>query len=124
MCLHSVLLYVKSLPEMEQFYSALLRQAPVPETRTSQWVEFDTGSAVLALHAIPPDIAAGIEIATPPAPREDSPAKLVFQAPDLAVELERLRALGVPLVQRPWGAWDALDPEGNIFALAEAPTGS
>jgi hypothetical protein len=29
--------------------------------------------------------------------------------------------MGLPLLQRPWGGTDAVDPEGNVFALSARP---
>jgi hypothetical protein len=25
--------------------------------------------------------------------------------------------MGITMVQRPWGAWDGIDPEGNVFGI-------
>jgi hypothetical protein len=48
---------------------------------------------------------------------------LIFEVADSAVEASRLAALGVTILQRPWGTWDGIDPEGNIFQIitAQAP---
>ena len=29
----------------------------------------------------------------------------------------RLELVGATMVQRPWGAWDGIDPEGNVFGI-------
>jgi catechol 2,3-dioxygenase-like lactoylglutathione lyase family enzyme len=102
---------------MEKFYSEVLGLRPRDESRGDTWLEFDTGSTTFALHAIPPHIAGQIDITSPPEPREESPFKLILEADDLDAELARLRALGVLLIERPWGTWDGVDPEGNIFGL-------
>ncbi len=111
------MLYVKSLPEMEKFYSGVLSLSPLAESRGDSWLEFDTGSTTFALHAIPAHIADQIDITSPPELREETPFKLLLEADDLEAELTRLRTLGVYLVQRPWGTWDGVDPEGNIFGI-------
>jgi len=36
---------------------------------------------------------------------------------DVASERQRLESLGVSIVQRPWGSYDGIDPEGNIFEI-------
>lgn len=36
---------------------------------------------------------------------------------DVASKRRRLESLGVPIVQRPWGSYDGIDPEGNIFGI-------
>lgn len=120
MRLGATILFVKSLPAMERFYAALLQRDPIAETRGAAWVEFEAGPSRLGLHAIPPEIAARIEINNPPQQREETPLKLVFHVDELAAELDRLRQLGVTLIERPWGGWDGLDPEGNVFGLTQA----
>jgi hypothetical protein len=62
----------------------------------------------LGLHQIP----AHIEVDTT-AIREETPYKLCFAVEDAA-------ALGIPLIQRPWGGVDGVDPEGNIIGLLES----
>ena len=59
-------------------------------------------------------------ISTPPEPREETPLKLIFTVPDLAAERTRLAALGIELIERPWGTCDGMDPEGNIFTIMAA----
>jgi len=90
---------------------------PSTDTWTDTWAEFDAGGVSFALHAIPPEIASQIEIATPPRPRGQNPVKLIFEVDDVDAERARLELLGVTMVQRPWGAWDGIDPEGNVFGL-------
>jgi extradiol dioxygenase family protein len=115
-----ILLYVKDLPRMAAFYGGPLGLVADPKTRSDTWVEFDAGAIRLGLHAIPAGIAAGIEIAEPPVVREETPLKLIFAAEDVAAEAKRLEALGVTVFQHPWGSFDALDPEGNVFGIAPA----
>ena len=54
-------------------------------------------------------------------PREQGGIKLTFIVRDVHSTLERITAMGLPLLQRPWGGTDAVDPEGNIFALSARP---
>ena len=111
------MIYVKDFPALAAFYIDVLRLKPIEGTRSESWVEFDAGAVRLALHAIPAHIAAGIEIASPPQAREDTPIKLIFEVDDPDAERLRLEALGVIVLPRPWGGLDFLDPEGNIFSL-------
>ena len=103
---------------MEAFYGDTLGLKRIDETRTDSWVEFDAGSARLALHAIPAHIADQIEISSPPRVREKNPVKLVFVVDDAQSERARLEALGVVMVIRPWGSVDGVDPEGNVFQIS------
>jgi catechol 2,3-dioxygenase-like lactoylglutathione lyase family enzyme len=120
MRLHRAMIYVKDLPRMREFYSEMLGAKPVNEGSVDEWVEFDTGSARFALHAIPADIARQIEITSPPQAREKNPVKLTFQVENVEAERARLATLGATMVQRPWGSWDGIDPEGNVFGLVDA----
>ena len=118
MRLSSATVYVKDLPRMRAFYSEMLGVKPSNDTWTDTWAEFDAGGVSFALHAIPsgnsqPDR----DLATPPRPRGQNPVKLIFEVDDVDAERARLELLGVTMVQRPWGAWDGIDPEGNIFGL-------
>ena len=108
---------------MAAFYSEILGLTPMEETRSDVWVEFDTGSTRLALHAIPAAIADRIEISDPPKAREDNPVKLNFEVEDVAAECVRLEALGVTIVHRAWGGYDGIDPEGNVFGIWAATGG-
>lgn len=120
MRLNRAMIYVKDIDRMAAFYGNTLGLKPIEETRMENWVEFEAGAATFALHAIPSEIADGIEIASPPQPREMNPVKLSFEVDDAASERQRLESLGVPIVQRPWGSYDGIDPEGNIFGIYSA----
>ena len=114
------MIFVRDLPRMADFYASLGLQ-PIEETRMENWIEFDTGGAKFSLHQIPAHILT--ETGTPPAPakpREGTPVKLTFEVPDAEAERLRLQGLGVQFVQRPWGDWDAIDPEGNVFHIRSA----
>src|SRR5882724_6207772 len=117
MRLSRAMIYVKDLNRMAAFYGNVLGLKPVEETRTESWVEFETGATKFALHAIPAAIAEQIQILSSPEPREDTPIKLSFEVEDVASERQRLESLGVPIVQRPWGTYDGIDPEGNVFGI-------
>jgi len=111
------MIYVKDIDCMAAFYGNTLGLKPIEETRTENWVEFEAGDIKFALHAVPSEIADQIEISSPAQPRENSPVKLSFEVDDVALECQRLGSLGVPIVQRPWGSYDGIDPEGNIFTI-------
>ena len=65
-------------------------------------------------------IAEGIQIQSPPHPREQSAAKLTFEVQDVDATLTKIESMGLPLLRRPWGGTEAVDPEGNVFALCAA----
>ena len=93
---------------------------PVEETRLPDWVEFAGGGGRFSLHAIPTAIAASIEIESPPRPREQGAAKFTFGVAHVEGTLAAIAAMGLPLLERPWGDVEAVDPEGNVFGLREA----
>jgi extradiol dioxygenase family protein len=117
MRLSAAMVYVKDLPRMRAFYGEMLGVKPINETWTDSWTEFDAGGVRFALHAIPAEIASQIEITSPPRARGQNPVKLIFEVEDVEAERARLELLGVTMVQRPWGAWDGIDPEGNVFGI-------
>jgi len=118
MTLSGAMLFVKDLERMTAFYTDVLGLKAVAATRLDTWVEFESAGSRFALHAIPAGTAAGITIDSPPVPREQSAMKLTFTVADVDGTLARIKAMGLPLLQRPWGEIEATDPEGNVFALA------
>jgi catechol 2,3-dioxygenase-like lactoylglutathione lyase family enzyme len=120
MRLNRAMIYVRDLDRMAAFYENILGLKPVEETRMESWVEFESGSVRFSLHAVPSDTAREIRISSPPEARENNPVKLSFEVDDVGSECLRLKSLGVTIVQRPWGACDGIDPEGNIFGICPA----
>ena len=117
MRLARAMIFVKDLNRMTAFYAGTLGLKLIEETRMDNWVEFEAG---FSLHAIPPQVAAQIEISAPPRPRETSPIKLSFEVDDVVLERKRLESLGVAIIKRPWGAYDGVDPEGNVFGIVSS----
>jgi catechol 2,3-dioxygenase-like lactoylglutathione lyase family enzyme len=118
MRLERAMLFVVDLARMEAFYRDVMGLTPFGATRHPDWVEFETqGGAPFALHAIPAHLAAGVEVPSPPVPREQGSCKLTFVTDDLAAERARLERLGVMILDRPWGDWDVVDPEGNVLGV-------
>lgn len=80
----------------------------------------------IVVHAIPRKIAAGIRIARPPEPRQETPIKPTFVVPDLqAVRAAALKTGGH--LEPAEGAWrfrgcivlDGWDPEGNVVQFKQ-----
>ena len=121
MALQGVMLFVKDLDRMTAFYHEVLELQPVEETRLGNWVEFADDGARFSLHAIPPAIASNIQIDWPLRAREQGGVKLTFAVRDVDATLRTIAAMGLPLLERPWGGTEAVDPEGNVFALSARP---
>lgn len=49
--------------------------------------------------------------------REQHATKLMFDVRDVEATLAKIEAMGLPLLRRPWGGTEAVDPEGNVFAV-------
>ena len=120
MRLDGAMLFVKDLDRMTTFYRDVLGLRPVEETRLENWVEFSGDGARFSLHAIPSEIATEILIDSPPRPREQSIAKLTFAVQNVETTLKKIEDMGLPLLRRPWGDTEAVDPEGNVFAISAA----
>ena len=117
--LKCALLYVKDLPRMTAFYRDGLGLRVV--TNSPTWVELDAGGATVGLHAIPDDIAKDIVITTPPARRESTPLKLIFEALDLDSAMAHATGAGAVMdAPSPWGSCNGIDPEGNVFQISRA----
>ena len=117
MHLDGAMLFVKDLDRMTAFYRDILQLQPVEDRRLDNWVEFKGDGARFSLHAIPPAIAASIHIDSPPRPREQGGIKLTFIVRDVHSTLERITAMGLPLLRRPGGA-----PTGSIPKATSSPS--
>lgn len=124
MHIRGAILYVKDLKRMCNFYGELLGTKPRNRNWADVWATFDHGALRFALHAVPAELAANIEIASPPTPREGSPMKLIFEVEDVEAIRARLEALGIQTIRRAWqetgAAFDAVDPEGNIVQICSS----
>jgi len=120
MRLDGTMLFVKDLDRMTAFYRDVLGLEPIEETRLENWVEFRHHGVRFSLHAIPSNIATEIRIDSPPRPREQSSVKLTFAVDSVDTTLQKIEQMGLPLLRRPWGGTEAVDPEGNVFAVSAA----
>ena len=119
MPLSGAMLFVKDLPGMTGFYRDVLGMRPVEETRQPDWVEFH-GDVQFSLHAIPAAIAAGISIDSPPRAREQSATHVRRAGCRGHAGLDRRD--GAAALATSVGGVEAVDPEGNVFALRSGST--
>jgi catechol 2,3-dioxygenase-like lactoylglutathione lyase family enzyme len=82
MSLQQVMLFGKDLDRMTEFYRDVLELEPIEHTRLNNWVEFSGDGARFSLHTIPPAIASGIQIDSPPRASEQAGVKLTFAVRD------------------------------------------
>ena len=115
------MIFAKDMARMTAFYGDGLGLRLIPETRADDWVEFEAGGCLVALHAIPIAISKDIVITRPPEPRDETPMKLVFETPDLEATRSHLLSHGAVMRElRRSGVCDGLDPEGNVFQIINA----
>lgn len=115
-------IYAKNIDHLARFYEAVAELRPV--TQTPEMIVLASPDIQLLLHAIPPAIAATIEIGTPPVRREDTALKFFLSVPSLAAARSTAAALGGEVGHENWRGpgftvCNAVDPEGNVFQLRE-----
>ena len=120
----AAVIYAKDVAHLSAFYA---RMAGLTITHAEAG-HASLESAVLELFIVAPraDIAATIQIARPPVPRENTPLKFVFPVASLA-NARGLAAEGGGALKPAAAEWefnghrhcDGHDPEGNVFQLRE-----
>lgn len=117
-------LYAKNTAVIQSFYQDLL-SLRVEHVATDH-VLLGSPQLQLAVIQIPPQIAATIEIGTPPKRRSETPIKLVFEVASIAKTRELAASLGgeVYPLEKEWTyqgfrLCDGQDPEGNVVRFRE-----
>jgi len=116
--------YAIDVKRMAAFYAGVTE---LQETRSEPGsIVLEASGFQLVVHAIPPDIAAQIQIATPPRRREDTPIKLVFAVRSVAAARAAAGLFGGELdaEENVWEfqgsrVCDGHDPEGNVIQVRE-----
>jgi predicted enzyme related to lactoylglutathione lyase len=116
------LLYALDLAKVSAFYREVLGMQLLHEAPTHHVIE--NADLQLVLHAIPAAIAAGIQISSPPEPREEAPLKLFLTVSSFAEAERCILRLGGGTVPGEWPGpgfriRHFFDPEGNTFQLRE-----
>ncbi len=117
-----VLIYAKQLERMSVFYQRVLSLREVHADAMHRVLS--DGETQLLLHALPPPVAAQVEIASPLEPRESQAIKPFFTVPSLDAAEREVEACG-GLVHGPIWPGPGLrvrnvcDPEGNLLHLRE-----
>src|SRR5262245_49965816 len=113
-----IVLFAKNKRRVSSFYQATLGLQAV-ESEASHDLLRGTGYEIV-VHAIPHAIAEGIEISTPPAPREQAVFKPTFVVRSLEEVREAAARTGGSLkpASQTWhfrgcAVLDGMDPEGN-----------
>lgn len=115
-------IYAVDAPRVAAFYAAVAGMQQLHAR--DELIVLESPDIQLLIHAIPPHIAAGIEITSPPRKREDSALKFFFTVPSLAEARAQAARLGGEVFDENWQGpgfviCNAMDPEGNVFQLRE-----
>ncbi|WP_425258441.1 hypothetical protein ACPOLB_23360 [Rubrivivax sp. RP6-9] len=120
-----LVVFAKNKKRISAFYQQTLGLL-VEESDTSHDLLRGRGMEIV-VHTIPRRVAAGVVIAKPPAPREETPLKPTFVVGSLEAVRRAVEATGGYLKPAS-GAWhfrghivlDGWDPEGNVVQFKQA----
>lgn len=115
-------IYAKDLNGLANFYESVLGLRRIHAS--SDLVVLQSNDMQLVVHAMPPEVASNIVIASPPAPRWAAALKFFFTVPSIdAARAHAAGAGGGVMVERYQGpgfvACNAYDSEGNVFHVRE-----
>lgn len=116
----ALVIFSVDVTRLASFYAAVLDARSVVEPSGDIRI-FGDGEEVL-IHSLPDAVAGGIEIAAPPAPRDGTPIKPVFDVGSLESSLRIVRTAGGVVTGRVFSLGgltrhDVLDPDGNVIQL-------
>ncbi|MFM2313815.1 MAG: hypothetical protein RLZZ04_3091 [Cyanobacteriota bacterium] len=121
----SAVVFAKEIERIADFYRIVLGMTAIYSDKDH--VVLDGDGFQLVIHGIPKEIAATIEIKTPPSVREEIPIKICFPVEsiqasrDKADELRgQIRPKNNEWQARGFRACDGFDPEGNVFQVRES----
>ena len=117
-------LYAKDVAPVCRFYSEVAGLELIHAE--DDHVVLESQAFQLVILAVPPDIAATFDVATPPVRRTDTPIKLVFPVASIGAARAAAMLLGGELnpAERVWEyqgckVCDGHDPEGNVVQFRE-----
>ena len=120
----AAVIYAKDLDRLVAFYKALGLE--VDEAERGDYAVLLGKDVELSIVQVPQQVAAQIEISTPPQARTRTPIKLAFVVASIEESLEATRVLGGRIKEdakrwqfRGHAVQDAIDPEGNVYQLRE-----
>jgi predicted enzyme related to lactoylglutathione lyase len=119
-----VVVYAGDLEQLGKFYESALGLTVTETDR--RYVVLQGHGYELSVVAMPSDLAAAIQLQSPPTPLEETPIKVSFLVPAIEQCRRVIAAAGGYLkpVEAMW-EWrgqlhlDGVDPEGNVFQLRQ-----
>ena len=114
--------YAKDQERIARFYQVIADMTRLHVE--AELTVLESADIQLLVHRIPPGIAAGIQITSPPARRQDTALKFFFTVSSLEAAREKAAELGGEVGNENWTGpgfivCNAMDPEGNVFQLRE-----
>ena len=115
-------IYANDPERLSTFYESIASMVRLHQT--DELTVLESPDIQLLIHRIPPSIAAGITIKSPPDRREDAALKFFFTVLSLADARKQAARLGGEVFNENWDGpgcvvCNACDPEGNIFQVRE-----
>jgi catechol 2,3-dioxygenase-like lactoylglutathione lyase family enzyme len=120
LAMSSLVVFSINVRRLAAFYETVLGARPIDESTGD--VRLINERDEVLIHSIPKKISKDIKITSPPAPRENSALKPVFDVVSLERALESVEATGGVVTSRGFSfdgmtRRDVLDPDGNIIQL-------
>lgn len=117
-----IFIYAKYLQPLADFYRQVIGMTVV--TDSDEMVVLEHDGLQLVVHATPSDIAAHIEIQTPPVKRDNTAIKFFVAVPSIARARQQANDLGGAVFEENWrgpgfSVCNAMDCEGNVFQVRE-----
>jgi len=108
------------VPRCAAFYEKVIGLQAQPEVAGD--IRLTGKGEEVLVHSVPKSIAKNIEITVPPAPREYSALKPIFDVASLDVALDLVGEMGGVVTDRTFSLdgltrHDVLDPDGNVIQL-------
>ncbi|HEX7866242.1 MAG TPA: VOC family protein [Variovorax sp.] len=118
------MIYAKDVARLGAFYADVAGLAIMHAE--ADHTSLESASLQLFIVAMNPAIAAKVQIAQPPEPRENTALKFIFPVASLAAARKlaveaggSLKPAGAEWVFNGYRHCDGFDPEGNVFQLRE-----
>jgi hypothetical protein len=116
----SLVVFSINVRRLAMFYGSVLGAEPIEER--SGDIRLINERHEILIHSIPKKIARDIEITSPPAPRDNSALKPVFDVASLERALRSVEGTGGVVTSRGFSLdgltrRDVLDPDGNVIQL-------
>jgi predicted enzyme related to lactoylglutathione lyase len=114
--------YAKDMERVAAFYQSVAGMARLHAT--AELVVLQSADFQLLVHRIPPALAEGIEISSPPRRRDETALKFFFTVASIADTAALAQRLGGVVYPEQWQGPgflvnNACDPEGNVFQVRE-----